>query len=134
MAKRYPQLKYYIVCDDIRREVGNRTSLIGIYPDDILLSIPSVLPKLCIHSVFSSVKTEDDLTIELFNPKNELLARIESPPIKAPAKTLSRSLVMDTVFTGVPISQEGTYRLIFTFGKEEIAKRELKIEFKKKED
>lgn len=134
MAKRYPKLKYHIVCDDIRREVGNKTSLIGIYQNDILLSIPSVLPKLCIHSVFSYVKTEGNLTIELFNPKNESLVCIESSPIKAPAKTPARSLVMDTAFSGVPISEEGAYRLIFTFGNEENAKQELKIEFKKKED
>ena len=37
-----------IYCDDVRQEVGNKQSLIGVYPGDLYLeALPAVLPKLC---------------------------------------------------------------------------------------
>lgn len=38
-----------IYCDDIREEVGNKMSLMGIYREKLLVSqFPAVLPKLCV--------------------------------------------------------------------------------------
>lgn len=38
-----------IYCDDIRQEVGNKTSLIGIYKGKMFVpSFPIVIPKLCV--------------------------------------------------------------------------------------
>lgn len=40
---------YSHFCDDIRLELGNKSSLIGLYGDDLFVpSFPAVLPKLCI--------------------------------------------------------------------------------------
>jgi hypothetical protein len=37
-----------IYCDDVRREIGNKLSFMGIYGPNILLNdFPAVLPKLC---------------------------------------------------------------------------------------
>lgn len=37
-----------VYCDDIRAEVGNKHSLIGVYTGDLFIStMPVVLPKLC---------------------------------------------------------------------------------------
>lgn len=39
-----------IYCDDIRLELGNKASLMGIYTGDLLVSaFPVVLPKLCLY-------------------------------------------------------------------------------------
>lgn len=37
-----------IYCDDIRQEVGNKISYIGVYAGELNVSAPVVLPKLCI--------------------------------------------------------------------------------------
>jgi hypothetical protein len=38
-----------VYCDDIRNEVGNKQSLIGIYRGDLYVpSFPATLPKLCV--------------------------------------------------------------------------------------
>lgn len=38
-----------IFCDDIRHEVGNKRSLIGVYSGQLLVStMPAILPKLCV--------------------------------------------------------------------------------------
>lgn len=43
-----PQLEV-IFCDDVRQEIGNKQSLIGVYSGDLLVRhLPVVLPKLCV--------------------------------------------------------------------------------------
>lgn len=45
MAERRIEVVY---CDDIRLELGNKHSLMGVYPADMFIDImPVVLPKLC---------------------------------------------------------------------------------------
>ena len=37
-----------LFCDDVRNEVGNKLSLMGVYGQDLLLpELPAMLPKLC---------------------------------------------------------------------------------------
>jgi hypothetical protein len=37
-----------LFCDDVRNEVGNKLSLMGVYGQDLLLrEFPATLPKLC---------------------------------------------------------------------------------------
>lgn len=44
-------------CDDIRNEIGNKISLIGLYgPDLIVPSLPALLPKLCMFvQIFNNI-------------------------------------------------------------------------------
>ena len=38
---------YSLVCDDVREEVGKKLTFVGVYQEEIILSIcPAVLPKL----------------------------------------------------------------------------------------
>lgn len=42
-----------IFCDDIREEVGNKRSLMGIYQSDMFIqSMPALLPRLCFYINF----------------------------------------------------------------------------------
>lgn len=44
----HPRLLYGTVCDDIRREAGNKISLMGIYSGSIIIpQFPARLSKLC---------------------------------------------------------------------------------------
>lgn len=43
-----PRIEYILVCDDIRNEVGNKASYIGVYGNRILIrNFPYTFPKLC---------------------------------------------------------------------------------------
>ncbi len=43
-----PKVEYILMCDDIRAELGNKNSYIGVYGDQILVrAFPHVFPKLC---------------------------------------------------------------------------------------
>lgn len=47
---------FTIVCDDIREEIGGKTSLMGVYSDIILRSLPVVLPKLSFAFILRGIK------------------------------------------------------------------------------
>jgi hypothetical protein len=38
-----------VFCDDIREEKSGKHTLVGIYPDGVRLSLPTVIPKLAIY-------------------------------------------------------------------------------------
>ena len=54
-------------CDDIRHELGNKISLIGIYGADLLVQeVPAVIPKLCIYAqLYSELDKAFDDRVEL---------------------------------------------------------------------
>lgn len=43
-----------IYCDDVRQELGNKQSFIGVYPGDLYVeTMPALLPKLCMVATLS---------------------------------------------------------------------------------
>ncbi len=132
MARRYPKLNYHLICDDIRQEVGKKVSLIGIYPGNVIyMPIPSVMPKLCFHLVFSRLKAGDNFGIQLLDPDNKKVGSIDN--IEVPEKPQGSQGVFELGFMGINVKKEGTYRLAIVFGEEEKAEQEIKIEIKKKQ-
>ena len=72
MINRYLHVIY---CDDVRNELGNKTSLIGIYGGDLFVNkIPAIIPQLCI--VLSVVSDSSDpiqsLTITVTRDEQQL--------------------------------------------------------------
>lgn len=70
-----------IYCDDVRREVDNKISLIGCYQGDMLVSaIPGVLPKLCAVVTVATPYEEPFKQLEVLLTKDgEELAKISFP-------------------------------------------------------
>lgn len=70
-------------CDDIRHEVGNKTSLMGIYSSDLVVpALPSVLHKLCVDIKLSTPRTRPFIALKLIirvNDSFEPLAMIDIP-------------------------------------------------------
>lgn len=130
MAPRQSKLAYHVICDDIRQEVGNKLSLMGIYPRDaIALPIPSVIPKLCFHFVFSYTKPGSTFRIQLIDPEGNKLLSIDK--IEIPKKPRLTRGILDAQFTGLKISKEGIYLLsIYADGAKQ-AFQEIKIQIKK---
>ncbi|QVL50069.1 MAG: hypothetical protein KFB96_06275 [Thiocapsa sp.] len=50
-----------IYCDDVRQEIGNKQSFIGVYPGDLIISgsLPVVLPKLCLVSTLILPRSDE---------------------------------------------------------------------------
>jgi len=76
---------FALICDDIRQEVGNKVSLMGVYGKDVIVpDIPYVFPKICLWLVIEEAKIEihnlkivvtapqsDPITIDLPAPPNQ---------------------------------------------------------------
>ena len=132
MSKEYPKLVYYLICDDIRREIGKKSSLIGIYHSNVIsVPIPSVIPKLYFHLVLRGLKSGDILEIQILDPDDKKVVSIDK--IKIPEKKGLTQGVFEVGFIGINVKKEGTYRLVIVIGEEKKAEQEVKIEIKKKE-
>ena len=74
-----------ILCDDVREEVGNKFSIMGIYDDDVVFSsLPSMLPKLCLVVQIKEMKINiTTYKIKVFSPENDSPKEfnIPAPPI-----------------------------------------------------
>ncbi len=72
-----------IYCDDVRQEVGNKQSLIGVYPGDLYLeALPAVLPKLCMVAtlVIPAAECFESLRIKAMQGGHCLFASGDIPP------------------------------------------------------
>jgi len=69
-------------CDDIRRELGNKVSLMGCYLGDLLVpSFPSVLPQLCAQvKVYTPLNRPfERLTLRMLRG-GDIIAELVVPP------------------------------------------------------
>lgn len=50
-----------IYCDDVREEIGNKQSFIGVYSGDLIIAgaLPAVLPRLCVVSTLILPRSDD---------------------------------------------------------------------------
>ena len=49
-----PKHEFTLLCDDIRQEMGGKTSLMGLYDHHIVVpQVPFTLPKVCFYTRFS---------------------------------------------------------------------------------
>lgn len=79
IAKKY----HIILCDDVRHEVGNKLSLMGVYGADLCISrLPAMLPHLCIVVMLEGiVKTFHDIQARVLLPDSQpLFLTIPGPP------------------------------------------------------
>lgn len=70
-----------VVCDDVRQEIGNKLSCMGIYGGEMFVSaLPLVLPKLCVvlHTRTLASEPFESLVLRILKDDSEL-ARLEVP-------------------------------------------------------
>ena len=83
-----PRVFYCLFCDDIRREVGGKTSLIGIYHGDIIFNSPkpALYPKLCGHLI--AICEPDDapefVEVTMRGVEEEEIVRFKVAPDQTP--------------------------------------------------
>lgn len=73
-------------CDDVRYEIGNKTSLIGLYSGEMLVpSVPTVIPKLCffVQCATDVEKPIQVLTLRVSDKDQQLLEQtVEGAELK----------------------------------------------------
>lgn len=97
-----------VFCDDIREEVGNKRSLMGIYHSEMFVhDFPTVLPRLCFYVTFTTDIESTDGKVEFKVVKGKDEEELISTNIDIPIDKMNENNL------GVPYTQRN---LILAFG------------------
>lgn len=104
-----PHLDWIIVCDDVRAEVGDKISLMGLFDTIYSQVFPAVHPRLAIVASWSGVPGDYQSTIEIVSPTGELVQPAAVGPMKIPGHgKVARHVV---VSLNVPFKSEGDHQI-----------------------
>lgn len=112
------QKTYVFMCDDVRRELGNKISLMGIYGDDIFLNkVPNNLKSLVFVLMLENLTTKfNKISINLKLPKDKPNELTIDAPKKIALKTKTH---LAFGFAPVKIGHTGKAKVEFRFDDEE---------------
>lgn len=120
MGAKKPRLKFAIVCDDIREEVGRKLSFMGVYgqePDVIVPHLPFLFPKLCFALSFVNLKGGDEFSIELVDPAGRGLGAMNGRVPQGITQNVKFPLY--PFFSPVKVEAEGLHRLSVTVNEDD---------------
>lgn len=123
-----------VLCDDVRNEVGNKLSLIGIYTKDIIFNeIPAIYSKLCFVIFIKELKELfTDVKVVLKSPESDDIVMKIKPP---PNASLYSDLVLTWAISPFRAKATGQAKFSIYFGKAKrpslIHKFEIKVADKK---
>lgn len=115
----------FLVCDDIRVEIANKHSIIGLYDDEIKFPVcagkKDVWPKAIKMGIFIKTQFESDKEIDTiknfqleasFNGKKKVLAK---GPFKMNEKEKAKGINLAAVFEPFSFESAGTLELKIVF-------------------
>lgn len=127
MAKRKPKLQYSIICDDIRMELGNKTTWVGIYQQNIIVSkLPFSFPKLCFVLSYGNLRAKDSFNIRLLDSADKPLGKAIKGEI-LPAFDNFKGANLLAIYSPLKVELEGEYKLVVVFNEDEEIKQEIKF-------
>ena len=99
------QLMYTIVCDDVRLEMGNKLSLMGIFENVFFPSFPSALLRLAVVNHWLGVG-EFETRVRVLAPDGREVAASAPSNFRIEAQGYADNV---TVFTNVAFDRAGTF-------------------------
>ena len=130
-ARKNPKFNYAIICDDIRQEVGNKFSLIGIYLKEIIVSkFPITLPKLCFAIEYENIVGGDKFSIELTDPSGKRLGGLVEGEAPEKIEGYARFQI-NAAFSPLIAKDKGDYKLAIVINKDKKKKKEIIFSIKK---
>lgn len=119
-----------IICDDVRDEVGNKASFMGVYQKDIFVpKIPFIFPKLCFVINYGNITGGDTFSIELIGPQKDKLGNIIKGGTPKNIKGYA-VFQIHAVFSPLKVEMEGDYILRIMFNNDKKRKKEIKFAIK----
>ena len=137
---------YCVFCDDIRHEVGNKSSLIGVYSGEMILvgNAPLIIPKFCMDLTISSPRDEPMKSLSVLASMGEdplIKAELSSDELEAGQKAamvarngiddddpLGRlSVRIQLVASPLNVSSEGVINVVAVVDGQEIQAGRLRI-------
>jgi len=127
MPRKQPKFEYSIICDDIRQEIGNKMTFVGVYQDLIIVQqIPVALPKLCFYVQYKDIRAGDQFKLKLADPSDKIM---EKPiEITVPAKQKPGKMRIFGAFSPLKIEEAGQYTLTIIVNGNKQKKQEINFE------
>jgi len=134
MPAKKPKFNFAIICDDIREEIGNKISFMGVYTKDIFVpKFPFTFPRLCFVMNYENIKGGDIFSAELIDPSGKQIGKKVKggPPehIKGYIRFQFHMIVSPLI-----AKEEGNYKLIALINANGKSKKEINFAIKKPDE
>ena len=106
-----PKHEFTLLCDDIRQEVGGKTSLMGLYDHHIVVpQVPFVLPKVCFYTRFSRMDGTFKFSFSIVSPGGERKDIIRDSDVQIPDG--AKVGTFNVIASPFEVSAEGVFEVI----------------------
>jgi hypothetical protein len=104
-----PELDYAVVCDDVRFEVGDRISLMGLFDAIAVQSFPTTHPRLAVVVAWAGLRGEAKSEIDLVDPTGTTLGKLGVANLKESGEKKGARHIAVTY--NVPFRGPGTHQV-----------------------
>jgi len=106
-----PKHEFTLLCDDIRQEMGGKTSLMGLYDHHIVVpQVPFVLPKVCFYTRFSRMDGTFKFSFSIVSPGGERKDIIRDSDVEIPDG--AKEGTFNVIASPFEVGGEGIYEVI----------------------
>lgn len=106
-----PKHEFTLLCDDIRQEMGGKTSLMGLYDHHIVVpQVPFVLPKVCFYTRFSRMDGTFKFSFSIVSPSGERKDIIRDSDVQIPDG--AKEGTFNVIASPFEVGAEGRYEVI----------------------
>jgi hypothetical protein len=106
-----PKHEFTMLCDDVRQEVGGKTSIMGLYDHHIVVpQIPCILPKICFYTRFSNLDGLFKFNLSIISPNGEHRVIVCDSDVSIP--TGAKEGTFNVAASPFDIIYEGIYEAI----------------------
>jgi hypothetical protein len=106
-----PKHEFTLLCDDIRQEMGGKTSLMGIYDHHIVVpQVPFVLPKVCFYTRFGRMDGQFKFSFSIVSPTGERKDIIRDSDVQIPEG--AKEGTFNVIASPFEVGAEGIYEVI----------------------
>lgn len=104
-----PTLEYAVVCDDIRFEMADKISLMGLFDSINVQSFPTVHPRLSVVAAWAGLRGEAVSEIHLVDPSGNVIGRLGVAHLKETGEKKGARHIAVTY--NVPFQTPGTHEI-----------------------
>jgi hypothetical protein len=104
-----PTLDYAVVCDDIRFEMADKISLMGLFDSINVQSFPTVHPRLSVVAAWVGLQGEAISEIRLVDPSGSVIGRLGVAHLKETGEKKGARHIAVTY--NVPFKAPGTHEI-----------------------
>jgi hypothetical protein len=103
-----PAHVFTLLCDDIRQEMGGKTSLMGLYDAHVVVpQLPFTLPKLCFFTRFKNLEGNWIFSFSIKSPSGDARKVIEGSEVVMPEG--SKDGTFNVVASPFEVTEDGIY-------------------------